>query len=77
MREIRSALFEERRRARMFAAMWADIGVAMALLQGGETTCQMLELLRCGRAPRMHMVRVIRSIQSLYGRYGWQVAQAS
>jgi hypothetical protein len=71
MRTVRSDLFEERRRAKMFADAWRDIGIAHALLKGGESTCQMMCLLQWGRSERMLLVRVIKSVQRLYERHGW------
>jgi|DEB19_MinimDraft_2_1074335.scaffolds.fasta_scaffold161035_3 hypothetical protein len=72
MRTVRSELFEERRRAKMFADAWRDIGIAHALLKGGASTCQMLCLLRrMGRRERMLLVRVINIVQGLYERHGW------
>lgn len=71
MRTVRSELFEERRRAKMFADAWRDIGIAHALLKGGESTCQMMCLLQWGRSKRMLLVRVIKMVQRLYERHGW------
>ena len=52
MRTVRSELFEERRHTKMFADAWRDIGIAYALLKGGESTCQMMCLLQWGRSKR-------------------------